>query len=280
VAAARLSLHIDEAWGTDRDTPQITVNIALELQKEIVKTANWSAQLPKGGESYLTLADIKPGGALLAHPLGSLLFQQKLVPLELRMAKASGSKISGANEFSGGALKLTQGAGAPDAKPLATRTDFFAAAQFLEMSQDDKMAKPSFESFPAGYEMEDDAYELGEIIEETLNYEEADLGAQRNTKKSRRKGGELYLDSVHGPLLQFGAAGMSPMRDRALMQPAQATALRVNPAPVVVADKAALKAVAGAQVYSSVWLAEQTRGFDKNLSLRATQVAELAEVAA
>lgn len=274
------SLHIDEAWGTDRDTPQITVNIALELQKEIVKTANWSAQLPKGGESYLTLADIKPGGALLAHPLGSLLFQQKLVPLELRMAKASGSKISGANEFSGGALKLTQGAGAPDAKPLATRTDFFAAAQFLEMSQDDKMAKPSFESFPAGYEMEDDAYELGEIIEETLNYEEADLGAQRNTKKSRRKGGELYLDSVHGPLLQFGAAGMSPMRDRALMQPAQATALRVNPAPVVVADKAALKAVAGAQVYSSVWLAEQTRGFDKNLSLRATQVAELAEVAA
>ena len=85
---------------------------------------------------------------------------------------------------------------------------------------------------------------------------------------------------MHGPLLQFGAAGLSPMRDRALMQPPQATALRVKPAPVVVADKAALKPVAGAQVYSSVWLAEQTRIFDKNLSVRATQVAELAEVAA
>ena len=59
-----------------------------------------------------------------------------------------------------------------------------------------------------------------------------------------------------------------------------ATALRVNPVPVVVADKAALKPVAGAQVYSSVWLAEQTRVFDNNLALRATQVAELAEVAA
>ena len=54
----------------------------------------------------------------------------------------------------------------------------------------------------------------------------------------------------------------------------------MNPAPVVVTDKAALKPVAGAQVYSSVWLAEQTRVFDKNLSVRATQVAELAEVAA
>ena len=274
------SLHIDEAWGTDRDTPQITVDIALELQKEIGKTANWSAQLPKGGEGYLTLADIKPGTAVLAHPLGSLLFQQKLVPLELRMAKVSGSKISGANEFRDATLKFTQGDGAPAPRPLTTRTDFFAAAQFLEMSQDDKMAKPSFESFPAGYEMEDDAYELGEIFEETLNYEEADLGSQRTPKKSRRKGGELYLDAMHGPLMLFGAAGLSPLRDRALMQPAQATALRVNPAPVVVADKAALSPVAGAQIYSSVWQAEQTRAFNKNLTLAATQVAELAEVTA
>ena len=274
------SLNIDEAWGTDRDTPQITVDIAALLKKEIDKSGNWSAQLPKGGESYLSLADIKPGTAVLAHPLGSLLFQQKLVPLELRMAKASGSKITGANEFRGAALTFTQGDGAPAPKPLTTRTDFFAAAQFLEMSQDDKMAKPSFESFPAGYELQDDSYELGEIFEETLNYEEADLGADRTPKKSRRKGNELYLDALHGPWMRFGAAGLSPLRDRALMQPAQATALRVNPAPVVVADKAALKPVAGAQAHSSVWQAEQTRVFDKTLTLAATQVAELAEVAA
>ena len=274
------SLSIDESWGTDRDTPQITVNIAAELKKEIDKPANWSAQLPKGGESYLSLADIKPGTAVLAHPLGSLLFQQKLVPLELRMAKASGSKITGANEFRNAALMFTQGDGAPAPKPLTTRTDFFAAAQFLEMSQDDKMAKPSFESFPAGYELQDDSYQLGEVLEETLDYEEADLGADRVDKKSRLKPVDVYLHSMHGPLMQFGAAGLSPMRDRALMQPPQATALRLNPAPVVVADKAALTPVAGAQIFTSVWQAEQTRVFASTLARATTQVAELAEVTA
>ena len=44
------SLHVDEAWGPDRETPQITVDVADQLRKEIARIANWSAQLPKGGE--------------------------------------------------------------------------------------------------------------------------------------------------------------------------------------------------------------------------------------
>ena len=103
------SVHIDESWGTDRDTPQITVKVGEQLAKEIGKRANWSAQLPQGGTGMVTLADIDPGTDVLAHPLGTLLFQQKLVPFELRMAKASGSKIDGANEFGEGALQLSQG---------------------------------------------------------------------------------------------------------------------------------------------------------------------------
>ena len=95
------SLSVDEAWGTDRDTPQVTVNVAEQLTKEIANTGNWSAQLPQGSESFLSLADVKAQKDVLAHPLGTLVFQQKLVPFELRMAKASGSKVSGANEFFG-----------------------------------------------------------------------------------------------------------------------------------------------------------------------------------
>ena len=88
------------------------------------------------------------------------------MPFELRMAKASGSKIDGANEFFGGALQLSQSgqAVAGRLQRRLARTDFFAAAQFLEMSQDDKLAKPSFEAFTAGYELGDDNFELGEIV--------------------------------------------------------------------------------------------------------------------
>ena len=271
------TLNVDESWGDDRATPQITVAIAQELGKEIGKIANWSAQLPKGGESYLTLADIKPGTDLLAHPLGSLLFQQKLVPLELRLSKASGSKIDGANEFFGAKLTLSQDADAATPKPVDTRKDFFAAAQFLELSQDDRLAKPSFEAYPAGYELNDDGYELGAIMANDLGYEEANLGALPVKRHLRHHGLALFDDAKHGALMQFGAAGLSSLRDKALAQPELPTALKVNPPPLVVADKASLQPAAAAQ-HTSVWQAEQARRFGADLNPATHQVAEFAEL--
>jgi hypothetical protein len=272
------SLNIDQAWGTDRETPQVTVDVAEELTKEISNTGNWSAQLPQGNESFLTLADVKAQADVLAHPLGSLVFQQKLVPFELRLAKASGSKVSGANEFFGPALALAQGGNA-EVKPVSARSDFFAAAQFLEMSQDDRMAKPSFERFTAGYELNDDTYDLGEIVEETLNYEEADLGAPRTPKKLRRLVLVGFDAAKNGALMRFGAAGLSRLRDRALTQPPQPARINVGPAPVVVADKNKLQVVAGGALHTSFWRADQARAFDPALDATANQVAELAEVA-
>jgi len=279
------SLDLDESWGTDRATPAITVNVAKQLTDEIANRDNWSAQLPRGGESFLSLANIKPGpDQVLAHPLGTLVFQQKLVPFDLRMDKASGSAIDGANEFGHAALTLTSAEAAVDGLPPAsTRSDFFAAAQFFEMSQDDKIGKPSFESFTAGYELGSDAFDLGEVIPETLNYEEVDLGAPRTKKKARRRGFDAFAQNRHGVLMQFGSAGLSSLRDRALIQPAQSVALRVDPAPVVVTDRSTTAAALGGSVYTSFWKAEQSRTATvSTTSAAATKlhVMDLAEVTA
>ena len=274
------SLHVDAETGTDRDTPQVTVDVSAKLVDQIKDNENWSAQLPRGGDSFLTLADIKPGTDVLAHPLGSLVFQQKLVPFELRMAKASGSKIAGANEFFGGSLVLTQGgAPIPQIAPASTRSDFFAAAQFLELSQDDKLAKPSFESFTAGYEVGSDDFDLGEIVEESLGYEEADLGLVRVNRFDRRKSASAYSDAVHGALMRFGAAGASPLRDRALTQPAQSTAVAVKPPPLAVVSKETFDLAAGGRIHTSYWKADQARTSDTVASAKSLQVAELAELA-
>lgn len=271
-----IHIHIDESWGTDRDTPVVTITLADKLTQEIGKVANWSAQLPRGGEGYVTLADIQGVTELLAHPLGSLGFQQKLIPLEVRLNKVGGSKIADANEYFGPALTLSQGAASTPPQPLK---DFFAAAQFFDMSQDDKMAKPSFEAFPAGYVLSDDAYELGEIVPETLGYEEADLGADPLPRRLRYLSASPFLNEVHGPLMQFGSAGRSGLRDKELIQPAQTVPFKVDPAPMTVVDKNTLDLTAGAQVHQSYWQATQALAFTENLSPRQSQVAELAELA-
>jgi hypothetical protein len=276
------SVHIDEHFGNDLDTPQITVDVSALLSKEIAKIANWSAQLPVGSDAFLSLAKIDAGTDLLAHPLGALTFQQKLVPLELRMDKANGSKIKGANEFSGGALVLTQGATPTSIGTAAAQatSDFFAAAQFIEMSQDDKLSKPSFESYTAGYQLASAEFEMGDIVPEPLDYEEVDLGAAPVVKSLRRKASDAYLEATHGPILAFGAAGRSSLRDRSLAQPAQSTAIKVDPAPVTVADKATLAVAGGGRTFTSVWRAAQARAAVTSVDIASVQVVELAELAA
>lgn len=275
-------VHIDEHFGTDVDTPQVTVDVAGLLGKEIEKVANWSAQLPTGGDSFLSLAKIDPGTDVLAHPLGSLTFQQKLVPFELHLDKASGSKIDGANEFSGGALALSQ-AGAPTSVGTAaaqTTSDFFAAAQFIEMSQADRLSKPSFESYPAGYRLASEDFEMGTIFPEDIGYEEADLGAPPEPKLQRRRAADAYLEATHGATMAFGAAGRSVLRDRTLTQPAQSTAIKVSPAPVAVADKSTLAVSAGGRSFGSVWRAVQARDAVTTVATASLHVVELAELAA
>jgi len=276
------SIHLDAHFGDDVETPQVTVDLADLLSKEIAKIANWSAQLPASGDSFLSLAKIAAGTDLLAHPLGSLTFQQKLAPFELRMDKASGSKIKGANEFYGGALALTQGANPASIGVAAAQamSDFFAAAQFIEMSQDDKLAKPSFESFAAGYQLASADFDMGEIIPEPLGYEEADLGALPTPKIARRRAGGEFLEATHGPMLAHGAAGRSPLRDRALAQPAQSTAIKVNPAPVTVAEKSTLAIAGGGGTFTSVWRASQARDAVTDVAAGRVHVVELAELTA
>ena len=266
------SLHVDEHFGNDLDTPAITVNAAQLLADEVTKPANWSAQLPTGGDGQVTLATMTPGTDVLAHPLGTLTFQQKLLPLGLKLDKASGSLIDGANEFGAGALVLTQPGGvAADLGSAQPVNDFFASAQFLEMSQDERLSKPSFEAFPAGYVLSSDAYAPGPIEPCVLDFEEADLGVPPAPPR-RAKG--TYAESVHGATLAFGAAGRSPLRDRALAKPKQAAAFKVDPPPLAVADKSSLAVQVGGKLFTSVWRATQAAQ-----PMARAHVVELAEMA-
>jgi len=64
------------------------------------------------------------------------------------------------------------------------------------------------------------------------------------------------------------------------MQPPQPTALRIGPPPVVIADRNTIQVVPGGRIHTSYWRADQARVFDPALDAKASQVAELAEVAA
>jgi hypothetical protein len=80
--------------------------------------------------------------------------------------------------------------------------------------------------------------------------------------------------------MSFGAAGRSPLRDRALSQPAQAAALRISAAPVTVADKSTLTVTAGGRTFTSVWRATQARNAVTSARTESLHVVELVELPA
>ena len=100
------------------------------------------------GTGLVTLRALAPPpeGELLAHPLGTLQVRQREVPLGLDLRHIGSSPIQGDHRFD--ITKATYGTSkTPTPAPL---TDLFAAAQYLDLSDDEKLTKPSFEPFQAG----------------------------------------------------------------------------------------------------------------------------------
>ena len=136
------------------------------------------------------------------------------------------------------------------------------------------MTKPSFESYTAGYELNNDAYECGDVVPFAMDHEVADLGRAR---ESRTLGKIEFKDGRQDLFVAFGAAGRSNLRDQALNQPEQIHPIKVNPPPLMVVSKTNL-AVSDATRYTSVWQAEQAHQFNHALQSASHQVAELAEL--
>lgn len=140
------------------------------LRAALVDVKNWSAELPAGQSRVVTLRESAVDGSIRVHPLGTLVMRQSVVPLNLTrdIDKFNDSPIAGARRF-----QLTRVAVGNDNESTSVVQDDFAPAQFFEMSDDDKIASPSFESMQAGVRIGSTAFafDFGQRVESPLEYE-------------------------------------------------------------------------------------------------------------
>ena len=220
VAAARfLAAHRRERGAptaTRRRSPSTSPSSSPRRSRS---SRNWSAQLPQGGDGFVTLADIEAGTDVLAHPLGTLVFQQKLVPFELRMAKASGSKIERRERVLAAARCSCRRADSGRAERAAPRRAAISSPRRSSSRCRRTTARRSRRSSrtPPGYELGDDDFELGEIVpsDAGLRRGRPRRGAQARSLAPASRLERLRRAST-ARCWRFGAAGMSPLRDRAL----------------------------------------------------------------
>ena len=123
------------------------IDVGQLLRTALGDAQSFSALFDPGVASLVALTTPKVAPTvILAHPGASLSVHQTVVPLGLTITQFGGAVPQGETRFD--IMAVTVGA---DTKPsTAPALDDFAVAQFLSLSDDEKLASPSFESFPSG----------------------------------------------------------------------------------------------------------------------------------
>lgn len=239
----KIHVDFDESWGSAPSLPPATTPVAERLQSALQEAGSWSAQLPNGGESLVTLGPVTGATGILAHPFGQLMVTQKIVPLGLTIQRFGNSGVAGANRFEIKAVTIGEGT------PIAYRTtqEFFARSQFLDLTQDEKLTTPSFERFNAGIVVGGGDYQVSPAIAADLDYETAYLDEVPELGWLLRA--DLSVKSAMSVVswqAEQGAAAQSVLRSRDRLIPAEITPIEIHSPPLTVVDRDKLTGIAAA----------------------------------
>ena len=135
------------------DAPPVELPVVDPLPDLVAALKNpqsWSAPLP-GSSRMLVSFRNRPGSPeVLIHPLGEIGVRQQLLPLGIELDLYGGGVVTGKRSFS--ITKAFVGKDELTAPPVVNEQ--FAAGDFLQLSDDEKLHRKSFEAMPAGVRLQ------------------------------------------------------------------------------------------------------------------------------
>lgn len=218
------SVSVDVTVGQDKSGSELPpAEVLPKVEQALGDDRNWSAQLPEGGDSLVSLREIPDEEKrLLAHPLGRVEVRQQVVPLGIDIEKFGSSTPADFTRFdvvdvtfNGEAGDSTAGTGVRNPAPLREK---FAPAQFFQMSKDEKLSKPSFEQYEAGREVTNDRVRPapGEMSSlsttRTLAYESSYVDRTREVYRGQQGEGNVAVQTANA-LAEVSAVARSDARN-------------------------------------------------------------------
>ena len=194
------------------------IDAFVQLCAALSDAKSWTTELPVGQTRIVSLRESAADGTLRVHPLGTLTVRQSVVPLNLSrdIDKFNDSPIAGARRFT--VTRVAVGTG-PGTLTTGTETtgavqDDFAPAQFFEMSDDAKLASPSFEPMQAGLRIgsSEFAFALAQGVASPLDYETRIVDRKAAVPPPPVKTPYILSRTLLEMHAMHGAAGRSPLR--------------------------------------------------------------------
>lgn len=186
------------------------VDVFAELRRALTAPDAWSTQIAQNRQHGVSLRKIAPGTTLVLDPLGNLVVKQGIVPLNTSrdLDTFGGAPIAGAKRFN---LEAKIEGVTQDVNNVQ---DAFAPGQFFAMTDDEKLASPSFEDMDAGAIFGSDAIAIddGASLFAPLEYETIIIdeeGLAKNEEEDRY----VLVAYRFFEQVRFSAVGMAPIRN-------------------------------------------------------------------
>ena len=184
-----------------------------QLRAALADAKSWTTELPQGQTRIVSLRESAADGTLRVHPLGTLTVRQSVVPLNLTrdIDKFNDSPIAGPRRFE--VTRVAVGTGAGNESTSGVQDDF-APAQFFQMSDDEKLASPSFEPMQAGLRIGSSqfAFAIGQCVASPLDYETRIVDRNAAVPPPPPKVDYVLSRALLEMHAMHGAAGRSPLR--------------------------------------------------------------------
>ncbi len=149
-----ISISIDKTLISGERPPALApVAVMPQLAAALRDSRNWTGQLPDGDRRMVTLRESASPDQVALHPIGRLSVKQDVVPLDLEISRFGNTTPADARLFKIGEITVNN-----NNVPFDRVKDFFAPSQFLELSDDEKLAAPSFEPMVAGISIGADSF--------------------------------------------------------------------------------------------------------------------------
>ena len=145
----RHRIDVDATVGQAAEPPVPRVSAAevlTRLVEAFEREDAWAALPPAAADRVVGIADGGGAGGVVVHPLGALGARQRVLPLGMVLDRF-GSAVLAPTVFSLDGFRI--GAGARLAPSSVLESDF-APGQFKSLSDDERVARPAFESMRAG----------------------------------------------------------------------------------------------------------------------------------
>ncbi len=162
-----IDIDFDKSWGEARDITLPPIEVLSLLATELGKQESWRTRPPVAGPSPVGLRTLPPDEAdVVLHPQGTLVVSQRAVPLDITVDVVGEQRADDVTRAgltaSGGLVKV------------ADATENFALGQFQNLSDSDKLSRPSFERQHSGLELAPDGAALASsrAVRRSARYEQ------------------------------------------------------------------------------------------------------------